>query len=154
MGGLQRTWDKIKAYLTNWKTTNFGSGTYSNSGSITVNENSAFEVDKITSYNTMGHPVVVGSKAIANSICLFTAMLTAINQRVYITEASGMAIVIKTSLNPMIVNNTGKSITYVLIAIDNDSDGNAKVRYSYGMLADDASISRMTEDFHLFFWIS
>lgn len=36
MGGLQRTWDRIKAYLTTWKTTNFGSGTYSNSGSITV----------------------------------------------------------------------------------------------------------------------
>lgn len=33
-GGLQRTWDRIKTYLntwiSGWKTTNFGSGTYDN----------------------------------------------------------------------------------------------------------------------------
>lgn len=33
-GGLQRVWDKIKEYLTNWKTSGFGSGTYNNTGSI------------------------------------------------------------------------------------------------------------------------
>ena len=59
MGGLQRTWDRIKSWvntqlagkantshthtysqitnLSTWKTTNFGSGTYSNSGSLTIN---------------------------------------------------------------------------------------------------------------------
>ena len=26
MGGLQRAWSRIKAYLTTWKTTNFGNG--------------------------------------------------------------------------------------------------------------------------------
>lgn len=33
---MQRTWSRIKAYLTTWKTTNFGSGTYSNAGSLTI----------------------------------------------------------------------------------------------------------------------
>lgn len=35
-GGLERVWDRIKSYLTTWKTTNFGSGTYTNSGSLTI----------------------------------------------------------------------------------------------------------------------
>ena len=58
MGGLQRTWDRIKSWvntqlagkanlshthtysqitnLSTWKTTNFGSGTYSNNGSLAI----------------------------------------------------------------------------------------------------------------------
>lgn len=33
-GGLAHLWDKIKSYLTTWKTSNFGTGTYSNSGTF------------------------------------------------------------------------------------------------------------------------
>ena len=33
-GGLTHLWDKIKSYLTTWKTSNFGTGTYYNYGTI------------------------------------------------------------------------------------------------------------------------
>lgn len=36
-GGLQRVWDRIKEYLTSWKTENFGNGTI-----VTENISSAF----------------------------------------------------------------------------------------------------------------
>ena len=35
-GGLAHLWDKIKSYLTTWKTSNFGAGTYEISGTATV----------------------------------------------------------------------------------------------------------------------
>ena len=35
-GGLTHLWDKIKSYLEAWKTSNFGTGTYSNIGSIDI----------------------------------------------------------------------------------------------------------------------
>lgn len=37
-GGLSRLWDKVKAYLTSWKTTNFGTGIYSNRGELNITE--------------------------------------------------------------------------------------------------------------------
>ena len=44
---MQRTWDRIKAYLntwiSGWKTTNFGSGTYNNNGSLSIGQNMAVE---------------------------------------------------------------------------------------------------------------
>lgn len=41
MGGLQRTWSKIKAYLATWKTTNFGSGTFEVDGEVDIANNMA-----------------------------------------------------------------------------------------------------------------
>lgn len=35
-GGLTRLWEKIKSYLTTWKTSNFGTGAYEISGTATV----------------------------------------------------------------------------------------------------------------------
>lgn len=48
-GGLAHLWDKIKSYLAtwiaDWKTTNFGTGTYSNSnGELTIQENAKINI--------------------------------------------------------------------------------------------------------------
>lgn len=50
-GGLAHLWDKIKSYLAtwiaDWKTTNFGTGMYSNSGSITIPSNIDVSFDSV-----------------------------------------------------------------------------------------------------------
>ena len=55
-GGLQRTWDRIKAYLNtwiaSWKTTNFGSGTYSNNGILSV-KNADFKAEAMHMENKL-----------------------------------------------------------------------------------------------------
>ena len=57
--GLTHLWTKFKEYLASWKTTNFGTGTYSNSGNIsiengnsnlTVKSNAALTVDSTYLY--------------------------------------------------------------------------------------------------------
>ena len=50
-GGLEHLWAKIKDWLegwiTTWKQTNFGTGTYSNSGSITIPSNIDVSFDNV-----------------------------------------------------------------------------------------------------------
>ena len=43
-GGLTHLWDKIKSYLTTWKASNFGTGTYSNSGTLTIGTRGEFQL--------------------------------------------------------------------------------------------------------------
>lgn len=64
-GGLAHLWDKIKSYLTtwiaDWKTTNFGNGTYENYGSIFVALDADMKVaptDGIVLVNFVPHPSV------------------------------------------------------------------------------------------------
>lgn len=44
--GLSHLWNKIKNYLTSWKSENLGSGTYNNEGSFNITTSkSSFEID-------------------------------------------------------------------------------------------------------------
>ena len=107
---MQRTWDRIKSYLNTWiatwKTTNFGSGTYNNSGNFAIDENVDFEV----------HALYFGTKSFsvsANNAALGVA----------ITSYQGIAMSRYTSsIGTLVINQTDKSLTILVIAADNNGN--------------------------------
>lgn len=54
-GGLTHLWDKIKKYLgtwiAGWKTTNFGSETYLNNGSLNIPTDTSVSFNATSSFN-------------------------------------------------------------------------------------------------------
>lgn len=54
-GGLTHLWSKIKQYLGTWKTSNFGTGTYENSGRITLNSGARIYISESTCISVDGY---------------------------------------------------------------------------------------------------
>lgn len=107
---MQRTWSRIKSYLNtwiaSWKTTNFGSGTYNNSGNFTIDESIDFGV----------HTLHFGTKAFsvsANNAALGVA----------ITSYQGIAMSRYTSaIGTLVLNQTDKNLIILVIAADNNGN--------------------------------
>lgn len=156
---MQRTWDKIKAYLSNWKTTNFGNGTYSNSGSITINENSTLRVEKVLN-DVLGSQLQLGSRIVADELSLFSAVHTNTNQRTGIYTNRGIAIIQKSSnpFNPGMLgfNRTVRTLYVGVISLKSSSDeaSSATVNYKYVSLEAGAQLQLPEGVLHLVFWTS
>ena len=105
MGGLQRTWDRIKSYLNtwiaSWKTTNFGSGT------ISVGGYDFIEVP-VETYNIGGETLAVDYTVTKRHGMV---VLFADNDSQYVTRASTIH-----STHVRLVNNYGSMIYFVMIA--------------------------------------
>lgn len=158
MGGLQRTWDRIKSYLTTWKTTNFGSGTYSNSGklnmyngsSLTLAEN--FEVE-IVNTTIMNQPTRLGTRIrIQNGFEIINALQSSIQQLFLIYETRGMAVVYKqVSLFAKTIARNATNIALRVASISL-SDGTTEASFVYQTVAVNQNVELEKGDIHLLFW--
>lgn len=156
---MQRTWDKIKAYLTTWRTTNFGNGTYNNAGSITVNADSTLKVEKVKN-DTLTSQVMLGDCIATNDFRILYALHNNPNYRTGFYSKSGIAIISKSSnpFSPGIFgyNRTDNTLYVGVISLktpDNEADG-AKVAYKYGSLSAGKQLSLPEGYLHLVFWVS
>lgn len=92
-GGLQRAWDRIKAYLTTWKTTNFGSGTYQNFGIINIPKNHILNLTQgqIEFTDTYGTITLQSLYGIGSCSCrpVGTSVVNATSKRLRVTTIRG-----------------------------------------------------------------
>lgn len=158
-GGLAHLWDKVKEYLTNWKTTNFGNGTYNNSGSITVNAGLTLKVEQVKN-DTITSNTMLGDCIVANDFRILYAVHGNSNYRTGFYSKSGIAIITKPSNSfvPGIFgyNRTDNTLAVGVISLkipDNEADG-AKVAYKYVGLPPDTQLSLPEGSLHLVFWAS
>lgn len=103
-GGLTHLWDKIKSYLTTWKVSNFGTGTYENNGKIKVSGKVT-----LTSYTTDESRVdfVVGSQKTSSTTA--TLDLTGVLHGVKMVQAPDFGATLK-----VISNDTGTKFVYTV----------------------------------------
>ena len=107
-GGLEHAWSKIKSwiqtYLSSWKTTNFGIGTYSNYGELDIQTNNSY-LRLYASSHIILHPDALIEIGSGMGISLQSANEHAINN----TNGYGMDLVSPDSCQIMIARfvNTG-----------------------------------------------
>lgn len=122
---MQRTWDKIKAYLSNWKTTNFGNGTYINTGSITINSKSRLSLNDASEIVLNASDLrLKGFGEIR--IPLFGDSLT-------VTKGYGIALLYNQNIsnkdeNATITNNSGRKIRVIAISVTSTTGTSLRVQ--------------------------
>lgn len=96
-GGLTHLWEKIKSYLETWKTSNFGTGTYSNNGQLNIVNGTITAKGNVglTSYAVNGSvsDFVIGSQQ-SNSTSVYLN-LTGVPHGIKIVQAANMDATLK-----------------------------------------------------------
>ena len=127
-GGV-KSW--INSYLTTWKQTNFGSGTYSvgSGSSLTIEEGHSLNVGKVITNDS----IRAGEKLEFNDFQIVYTSGTARNQAVRITKPHGFMMLVKNITgdlltSKLIKNESGSSITVLRMSFFmSTSDGITKV---------------------------
>ena len=103
-GGLTHAWSKIKSYLGTWKTSNFGTGTYSNYGELSIQANNSYLRLHASSHITL-HPDALIEIGSGMGMSLWSANEHALNN----VDGYGMDLVSPDSCQIMVARfvNTG-----------------------------------------------
>ena len=151
-GGLEHAWDRIKSYLTTWKTTNFGSGTYLNSGSLLIGQNIAIEAGYTLILNQATR---IGTRFSVDNLEIVNAREASAQQPFYILKTRGMAIIYKyvtMFANVVARNNSGVTITLGAISLYPDESGIVQSSFVYKEIANMQDVTLESGRIHLLFW--
>lgn len=118
-------WDRIKEYLTSWKTEQFGSGTYSSSRDVTIKD----AIGSSAAWGALGTSLEVdnGGLATLNDFQISAQGVLGPSINLYLEKSNGMLIAkIQMSLSSgkVCTNKTGGNIQCLVFGSYHQSEGN------------------------------